>query len=121
MGLVKEQKDWLAENLKLTQTMYGDTESMDKLTDAGLTSGNANKLMDDFGGIVPAQGYTGVQAAQKYQTISGASYLSDDEKWKAFFAIATEAAARDAKTFWTVGYSFEQWLNSSGYGEVKTK
>ena len=101
--------------------MYVDTESMDKLTDAGLTSGNANKLMDDFGGIVPAQGYTGVQAAQKYQAISGASYLSDDEKWKAFFAIATEAAARDAKTYWTVGYSFEQWLNSSGYGKVKTK
>ena len=120
-GISQGQKDWLAENLKLTQTMYVDTESMDKLTDAGLTSGNANRLMDDFGGIVPAQGYSGVQAAQKYQAISGASYLSDADKWKAFFAIATEAAARDAKTYWTVGYSYSQWLNSSGYGKVKTK
>ena len=66
------------------------------------------------------EGHSGIIDNQKYRAIMEANYLSEDDKWKAFEAIATEAALREANANRAIGLSYEQWLTTSRkYGKIE--
>ena len=120
LGLKKEQAAWLSNNLKLWQHMPIDTDSYDKLVDAGIPDGKANKLRDDMRALPVLAGKSGVTNNQKYAAIMDASYLDDKQKWEAFYTIATDAARKEADKYRAIGYSYDQWLSSSNkYGVIK--
>lgn len=120
LGLKKEQAAWLSDNLKLWQHMPIDTDSYDKLVDAGIPDGKANKLRDDMRALPVLAGKSGVTNNQKYAAIMDASYLDDKQKWAAFYTIATDAARKEADKYRAIGYSYDQWLSSSNkYGVIK--
>lgn len=120
LGLKKEQAAWLSSNLKLWQHMPIDTDSYDKLVDAGIPDGKANKLRDDMRALPVLAGKSGVTNNQKYAAIMDASYLDDKQKWAAFYTIATDAARKEADKYRAIGYSYDQWLSSSNkYGVIK--
>lgn len=120
LGLKKEQAAWLSNNLKLWQHMPIDTDSYDKLVDAGIPDGKANKLRDDMRALPVLAGKSGVTNNQKYAAIMDASYLDDKQKWAAFYTIATDAARKEADKYRAIGYSYDQWLSSSKkYGVIK--
>lgn len=120
LGLKKEQAAWLSNNLKLWQHMPIDTDSYDKLVDAGIPDGKANKLRDDMRALPVLAGKSGVTNNQKYAAIMDASYLDDKQKWAAFYTIATDAARKEADKYRAIGYSYDQWLSTSKkYGVIK--
>lgn len=120
LGLKKEQAAWLSNNLKLWQHMPIDTDSYDKLVDAGIPDGKANKLRDDMRALPVLAGKSGVTNNQKYAAIMDASYLDDKQKWAAFYTIATDAARKEADKYRAIGYSYDQWLSTSKkYGIIK--
>ena len=97
-----------------------DTDSYDKLVDAGIPDGKANKLRDDMRALPVLAGKSGVTNNQKYAAIMDAGYLDDEQKWAAFYTIATDAARKEADKYRTIGYSYDQWLSSSKkYGVIK--
>ena len=117
--------DWLTDNLGLYRVMRVDTDTRDKFTGAGVKSESADKLAQSFRTIEPAQGYAGVQDSQRYQAIASANYLSDKEKWDAFFALVSgdskKKCREEAERAKANGYSFNEWAASSSYAKVKTK
>lgn len=120
LGLKKEQAAWLSNNLKLWQHMPIDTDSYDKLVDAGIPDGKANKLRDDMRALPVLTDKSGVTNNQKYAAIMDAGYLNDEQKWAAFYTIATDAARKEADKYRAIGYSYDQWLSSSKkYGVIK--
>ena len=120
LGLKKEQAAWLSNNLKLWQHMPIDTDSYDKLVDAGIPDGKANKLRDDMRALPVLADKSGVTNNQKYAAIMDAGYLNDEQKWAAFYTIATDAARKEADKYRAIGYSYDQWLSSSKkYGVIK--
>ncbi len=120
LGLKKEQAAWLCNELKLWQHSPIDTVSYDKLVEAGLSYAKADKLRDDMRELPLLDGKSGVTNNQKYAAIMNAKYLSDEQKWAAFFAIATDAAAREAENNRALGLSYDQWLSTSKkYGVIK--
>ena len=120
LGLKKEQAAWLSNNLKLWQHMPIDTDSYDKLVDAGIPDGKANKLRDDMRALPVLADKSSVTNNQKYAAIMDAGYLNDEQKWAAFYTIATEAARKEADKYRDIGYSYDQWLSASKkYGVIK--
>jgi hypothetical protein len=120
LGLKKEQAAWLSNNLKLWQYMPIDTDSYDKLVNAGIPDGKANKLRDDMRALPVLADKSGVTNNQKYAAIMDAGYLNDEQKWAAFYTIATDAARKEADKYRAIGYSYDQWLSSSKkYGVIK--
>lgn len=120
LGLKKEQAAWLSNNLKLWQHMPIDTDSYDKLVDAGIPDGKANKLRDDMRALPVLADKSSVTNNQKYAAIMDAGYLNDEQKWAVFYTIATDAARKEADKYRAIGYSYDQWLSSSKkYGVIK--
>ena len=120
LGLTSMQTEWLERNLKLYRITPIDTDAYDKLVSAGVSNDSANRLQDDMRSLPVLDGHSGIINNQKYRAIMEASYLSEDEKWKAFEAIATEAALREANANRAIGLSYEQWLTtSSKYGKIE--
>ena len=120
LGLTSIQTAWLEKNLKLYRIMPIDTDAYDKLVSAGISNDSANRLQDDMRSMPVLDGHSGVTNNQKYRAIMDAGYLSEDEKWKAFEAIATEAALREANANRAIGLSYDQWLTtSSKYGKIE--
>lgn len=120
LGLTSIQTEWLERNLQLYRIMPIDTDAYDKLVSAGISNDSANRLQDDMRSLPVLDGHSGVINNQKYRAIMEADYLSEEEKWKAFEAIATEAALREANANRAIGLSYEQWLTtSSKYGKIE--
>ena len=120
LGLTSIQTAWLEKNLQLYRITPIDTDSYDKLVSAGISNDSANRLQDDMRSLPVLEGHSGVINNQKYRAIMEAKYLSEDDKWKAFEAIATEAALREANANRAIGLSYEQWLTTSRkYGKIE--
>lgn len=121
-GLSKSQKTWLTGNLNLYRVMPVETQTYDKFVGAGVKAESAETLAGSFRDITPVGDYKGVQNSQKYQAIASASYLTDAEKWAAFFALMNdntkkcEEQARDVKA---KGYTYDEWAAGSSYAVVK--
>lgn len=114
------QKEWLENNLQMFRVTPIDTAMYDKFVDAGLTNGKAEDLRNDFRDLEILPDHSAVTNNQKYAAIMNADYLSEDEKWKAFFAIATSSASKEAATNRALGLTYEQWLTTSNkYGVIK--
>ena len=120
LGLTSIQTAWLEKNLQLYRITPIDTDAYDKLVSAGISNDSANRLQDDMRSLPVLEGRSGIIDNQKYRAIMEANYLSEDDKWKAFEAIATEAALREANANRAIGLSYEQWLTTSRkYGKIK--
>ena len=120
LGLTSIQTAWLEKNLQLYRVTPIDTDAYDKLVSAGISNDSANRLQDDMRSLPVLEGHSGVIGNQKYRAIMEANYLSEDDKWKAFEAIATEAALREANANRAIGLSYEQWLTTSRkYGKIE--
>ena len=120
LGLTSIQTAWLEKNLQLYRITPIETDTYDKLVSAGISNDSANRLQDDMRSLPVLEGRSGIIGNQKYRAIMEANYLSEDDKWKAFEAIATEAALREANANRTIGLSYEQWLTTSRkYGKIE--
>ena len=120
LGLTSIQTAWLEKNLQLYRITPIDTDAYDKLVSAGISNDSANRLQDDMRSMPVLEGRSGIIDNQKYRAIMDANYLSEDDKWKAFEAIATEAALREANANRAIGLSYEQWLTTSRkYGKIE--
>lgn len=120
-GINEAQAEWLANDLRIWKSIPVDTESYDKLTAGGVSHENANAVMDAFRTLQPAEGYKTIQAAQKFHAISETPGLNDSEKWKAFFAIATEKDLDEGKKYWRWGYSYDRFVFYCNRCDIKTK
>ena len=120
LGLTSIQTAWLEKNLQLYRITPIETDTYDKLVSAGISNDSANRLQDDMRSLPVLDGHSGIIDNQKYRAIMEANYLSEDDKWKAFEAIATEAALREANANRAIGLSYEQWLTTSRkYGKIE--
>lgn len=120
LNLRDTQKEWLENNLQMFRVTPIDTAMYDKFVDAGLTNGKAEDLRNDFRDLEILPDHSAVTNNQKYAAIMNADYLSEDEKWKAFFAIATSSASKEAATNRALGLTYEQWLTTSKkYGKIE--
>ena len=120
-GINEAQAEWLANDLRIWKSIPVDTESYDKLTAGGVSHENANAVMDAFRTLQPAEGYKTIQAAQKFHAISETPGLNDSEKWKAFFAIATEKDLDEGEKYWRWGYSYDRFVFYCKRCDIKTK
>ena len=123
-GLTKSQKTWLTENLNLYRVMPVETQAYDKFVGAGVKAESAETLAGSFRDITPVGDYKGVQNSQKYQAIASAKYLTDAEKWNAFFSLMndnTKKCKDEAELARSRGYSYDEWAERSSYAVVKQK
>lgn len=111
------QMEWFENNMRLYNQVSADSDKYHALVDTGWKRDTASRLVTSMAGLTPAGDNKNVSYKQNLTLIARSSYLSEDQKWAAFFEYCpksyTKVIAQMTKARKS-GMSYEAALKKSG-------
>ena len=116
-GATNRQMEWFENNMRLYNQVSADSDKYHALVDTGWKRDTASRLVTSMAGLTPAGDNKNVSYKQNLTLIARSSYLSEDQKWAAFFEYCpksyTKVIAQMTKARKS-GMSYEDALKKSG-------
>lgn len=116
-GASEKQMDWFENNMKLWGSYQVTSEHYDSMVDTGISRERATGLVKDMANLQPVEGNENVSYKQRLTAIAKADYLSENDKWTAFFEYCPKSYTKVIQNMANArakGNSYYQALNYCG-------